>query len=396
MRGKSFRDAVVCVVSATIALWAQNVTAAPPATDTKDSAGISAMFGRITQAFADKDANAILATCSDEAFLAVIDRPEHPDGVVRVTKEVLVTSGSMISLAPTYERRFIRSWTWQYAPDVAGTIRTAVMLARPGAGRMDHDFVLMHYEQGRWKVCFSFPCFVQQRVIVEEALPDGQGAKLGVKSGDIVLRYAGQDIFAAVDLVEAVKKPPAGAAMALVLRRGDEQVVVQCQPGPLGLRLDNRFEGDLGTKTLIGAAATAHPAAKPLADLCTAMKARDVKGMIAATSQFGYVGVHVPKPDEPSKLVNSGNAQELFTADLKAIADMVKLETLQIEDIRLIIRGNLALASWQGKGQSAEGKPLAVRSLGCLVCFRGKWGLVAEIAMGDESIYRLGIEPEKK
>ena len=396
MGGKSFRDAVVCILSATTVLWARNVTAAPPATDTKDSAGISAMLGRITQAFADRDANAILATCSDEAFLAVIDRPEHPDGVVRVTKEVLVTSGSMISLAPTYERRFIRSWTWQYAPDVAGTIRTGVVLGRPGAGRMDHDFVLMHYEQGRWKVCFSFPCFVQQRVIVEEPLPDGQGAKLGVKPGDIVLRYAGQDMFAARDLVEAVKKPPAGAAMALVLRRGDEQVVVQCQPGPLGLRLDNRFEGDLGTKTLIGAAATAHPAAKPIADLCAAMKARDVKGMIAATSQLGYVGVHVPKPDEASKLVNSGNAQELFTADLKAIADMVKLETLQIEDIRLIIRGNLALASWQGKGQSAEGKPLAVRSLGCLVCFRGKWGLVAEIAMGDESIYRLGIEPEKK
>jgi len=380
-----------------VALWAGIAAAAAPRADTQDAAGIAAMLGRIEQAIADKDTHAALATWSDETFVCVVDRPEHADSVARLTKEMITAVGAKMP-GPGYEKRFILSWTGQIAPDLIGAICTDLSLVPPAVGHIGRQFMLCHYKQGQWRVCLSFPCFVEQRVMVEEIVPNGPAARLDVKPGDIVLRYGGRDVQTVKALQEAIKDHQGDNSVSMwpmVLRRGDQQVVVQCPAGPLGLRLDNRLEGELGTITLTGAAALAHAAAKPITDMYTAVRAKDAKALIAVMSGLGFVTPSVDKPGGPIRLAHAENAEQLLGTSLKASDEVMKAETLQAADIRLIIRGNLALVSWQVKGQAADGKPFALRELGCLVCFRGTWGYVAGTGQGEDT-YRLGIEPEKK
>jgi len=77
-----------------------------------------------------------------------------------------------------------------------------------------------------------------RRPVVVDVAPDSQGAKLGLKVGDILLQYDGRDITDAGQFVAGRKtERPGDPARVLVVRRGNQVLRFQVTPGPLGTGL---------------------------------------------------------------------------------------------------------------------------------------------------------------
>jgi tetratricopeptide (TPR) repeat protein len=76
-------------------------------------------------------------------------------------------------------------------------------------------------------------------VAVTEVVPEGQGPVLGIRVGDVVRRYNGQEITKVADLVKLTGESK-GDAIPLEIQRGDETLKFTAKPGRLGLALEDR------------------------------------------------------------------------------------------------------------------------------------------------------------
>ncbi len=76
-----------------------------------------------------------------------------------------------------------------------------------------------------------------EQVRVAGVVPGSQAERLGVQPGDVVLRYAGEKITRAAQLVELTRqiKTP---AIPLTLGRSGKTLDLTAQPGKLGVRLE--------------------------------------------------------------------------------------------------------------------------------------------------------------
>ncbi len=372
-----------------------------PKPDSKDAAGLGAMYARLTAAFKAGDADAVLDNVSKEAVLVFREAPDSPDGYVTVDRTGL---GAWIRLALPrggMERRYITRGMWKRpaAGDVVVIHQVSLTLAGTHQGRIDRAITMVRYEGGKWRVCLSFPDFTRPVVRVEKVLPDSQAAKLGVRAGDLVERYGRREIHAADDLpqqAQALAQAPPDHDIPLVLRRAGQRKVVQCTPGQIGVAVRTRLLGDVGTRTLTGKEARDHGAAVALRTFYSALAARDVAAAKRQVSQAGFLGFSTPRPGAPSKPETRDNFDELAPADLEEMAKQMKLETLKARDVRLIVRDSLAVVGCTVSGEVAGKEPGAgtsfeVHTLGLMAKWRGTWGVVAMIDAG-ESARRVGLD----
>lgn len=65
--------------------------------------------------------------------------------------------------------------------------------------------------------------------------PRGQGARAGIKVGDVILRYDGKPIADRPALIAAKRAAAAKAEVVLVVKRGDEELELKLAPGALGV-----------------------------------------------------------------------------------------------------------------------------------------------------------------
>ena len=77
------------------------------------------------------------------------------------------------------------------------------------------------------------------RVAIESVLDASPAQPAGLQTGDIVLRYAGERIFAKADLVRAVDAGQAGGTVSLVVLRDGEDHDLSVPAGRLGIRIIN-------------------------------------------------------------------------------------------------------------------------------------------------------------
>jgi tetratricopeptide (TPR) repeat protein len=77
-------------------------------------------------------------------------------------------------------------------------------------------------------------------LLVARVLPGGSAARAGLRSGDLLLHYAGAKLSTPADLAAALKKRP--NAEAVLWREGKERTVTL--DSPLGVRLDRRPAGE--------------------------------------------------------------------------------------------------------------------------------------------------------
>ena len=368
--------------------------------DSKDAAGLGAMYARLTAAFKASDAEAVLGNISKEAVLVFREVPDSPDGYVTVDRTGIRTWMRPALFRGGAERRYITRGMWKRpaTDDVVVVRQVSLTLAGTHQGRIDRAINMVRYEGGRWRVCLSFPDFTQPVVHVEKVLPDSQAVKLGVRVGDLVEYYGGREIEAASDLTQraqALAQAPPDRDISLVLRRGGERMVVQCKPGQIGVVIRTRLLGDVGTRTLTGKEAHDHGAALAIRKFYRALATRDIAAAKQQISQAGFLGFSTPRPGAPSKPETRDNFDELAPADLDEMAKQMKLETLKARDVRLIVRGSLAVVSCTVSGEVAgkepvAGTPFEVYALGLMAKWRGKWGVVAMIDAG-ESAQRVGL-----
>jgi tetratricopeptide (TPR) repeat protein len=83
------------------------------------------------------------------------------------------------------------------------------------------------------------PIFGPFEVAVTQVVPEGQGAALGIRVGDVVRRYHGQEITKTADLQKLTGEVK-GDAIPLEIQRGDETLKLTAKPGRLGLALEDR------------------------------------------------------------------------------------------------------------------------------------------------------------
>jgi tetratricopeptide (TPR) repeat protein len=82
-------------------------------------------------------------------------------------------------------------------------------------------------------------------VLLGDVLADGTAARAGLREGDVLLRYSGNKLTAAADLIGALRKQdPAAKEVTLAVWRDGKTVEVKVPPGPLGIRLVNRPAGE--------------------------------------------------------------------------------------------------------------------------------------------------------
>ncbi len=76
------------------------------------------------------------------------------------------------------------------------------------------------------------------RVQVSEVMQGSAAESVGLRAGDVVVRYGDQAIFNPMELREATLDGDAGAQTAVEVRRGEELIRVFVPRGPLGVRTD--------------------------------------------------------------------------------------------------------------------------------------------------------------
>jgi hypothetical protein len=73
------------------------------------------------------------------------------------------------------------------------------------------------------------------RPVVWRVLPNAQAATLGIQPGDVLLTYNEEPVPTNEDLLQAQARVQPGEAVPLTLLRGDDEVKLMVQPGPLGV-----------------------------------------------------------------------------------------------------------------------------------------------------------------
>ena len=100
-------------------------------------------------------------------------------------------------------------------------------------------------------------------VQVQEVMPKGKAAALGLHAGDIIVRYDGQHYTEFAKLISAIKAP-GEKPRELVVRRDGKEISYQVTPGLLGVMLRTLYGPDAPESS-----ASEKPGAKPAAPSST-------------------------------------------------------------------------------------------------------------------------------
>ena len=80
---------------------------------------------------------------------------------------------------------------------------------------------------------------IKAQVVIKEVEADGQGAGLGLKAGDVIVRYAGEEIMNIAQF-SRVRKAAKGDGVDLEVRRGEKVMRFKVKAGMLGVVLGNQ------------------------------------------------------------------------------------------------------------------------------------------------------------
>lgn len=370
-----------------VATWGTPSSLAEPAQDQHRE--FKALFGRIAAAWRNGDAKALADQCTPEKR-AVVAAPDLPAGYAVMSRDRLQAGMTRVFQNGGIERRFLVEHGWQRpdTSDVVGIRQTVVTFRGPLQGSIERSFLLVKRVGKEWQVCFAFPCFATPRLVVTRVVPGSQAAHLGVRKGDVIERYAGQDVCDATDLVNLARDHASdakGTQLALVLVRAGRRVFLQCLPGPIGVEVHTHLQGDPGTETFVGSQAGEHAATDAIRTLYSAIREQSVEKVLASASEAGFCGFHVPSPDKPSVQLNEENLEDYAAKDLKAIAKAVKIDSVAVSQFRLVVRGNMAVVSYVTSLETSAGKDLTVPTLACLLKTDDRWGLAAVLNGGPTS-----------
>jgi ketosteroid isomerase-like protein len=366
--------------------WASEVTPADP----KSAAGVNGLVRRLECALNDKDRETLLSCFAEDAIL--VDPPEMCVGGSQVFSQKSLESLLLLTLShkTTEAAEYVMIdgtgvFTLRQDDHVADLLLTSAIRVKSvrdiptTIGWCDRRFMEAVFEDQRWQMCFSFPCFVESRVVVTEVLPGTHAARLGMRKGDVITHHLHMAIFDSEQLVWRAKmfygEPPERQFRVLV-RRENHLLPLLFGPGEMGVKTQNRFEGRVDTITLTGVQAEEHSIAQAIRRYHRTLQRRDAEGVMATFCPDGFVFCH-GLPSAPTKcMITSRNAIETVPQEMGLLEKQVRLETIDISDIRMIIYGDLSLAGWHVSGRTPGGDSVNRDMVACLIGKEGEWTFV--------------------
>jgi len=366
--------------------WAKEVTPADP----RSAAGVDGLVRRLERALNNKDRETLLSCFAKDAIL--VDPPEMGVGGSQVFSQKSLESLLLLTLShkTTEAAEYVMIdgtgvFTLRQDDEAADLLLTSAIRVKsvrdiPATiGWCDRRFMGAVFEDQHWRMCFSFPCFVESRVVVTEVLPGMQAARLGIRRGDVITHHLHMAIFDSDQLVWRAKmfynEPPERKFRVLV-RRENHLLPLLFGPGEMGVKTQNHLEGRVDTITLTGAQTEEHPIAQAIRRYHRELQRGDAAGVIATLCPDGFVFCH-GLPSAPTKcVITSRNAMETVPQEIGLLGKRVRLETMEISEIRTIIYGDLALAGWHVSARSLDGNSVDRDVVACLVGKEGKWTIL--------------------
>lgn len=360
------------------------------APDPQTANGVNRLVRRLERAFNSKDRPLVLSCFADDAIL--VDPPEKGVGGSQVFSQESLRSLLELSLTHrTLEAAEMvmidgtGAFTLRHDDRAADLLLTSAIRVSSindvptTIGFVDRRFIGAIYEDQRWQICFSFPCFVESRVVVAKVLPGSQAERLGMRIGDVITHHLQMPIFDSEQLswrAEMFYDEPPDRPLRVLVRRDQQLLPILFRPGEMGVETQLCFEGRSDTLTLRGPQVQEHPVVKVIAAYHRALQGRDAAGVMATFCPRGFVFGHGLPSAPTGCVVTLRNASDTIPQELKALESKVRLETIDISDIRLIAYGDLALAGWHVSATSPDGSSVNHQVIACFVENEGRWSIV--------------------
>jgi hypothetical protein len=367
-------------------LFAQDGAPADPPTHV----GVNALLRRMELALAKKDEDLFRSCFASDAVL--VDPPEKGTSGSQVFCHESLQS--LLHLTVTHTTMEVAeflaidgtgAFTLRQDDEAADLLLTSAIRVKTvrevpaTVGWIDRRFMGTLFANDRWQLIFSFPCFVESRVVVTEVAPGTQGERLGMRVGDVITHHLQMAIFDSEQLVWRAKMfdddPPARQLRVLV-RRENRLIPLVFVPGEMGIKTRNHFEGRVDTITLTGEQAREHPITETMAGYHEALRQGDVARVRAALCSEGFAFCH-GLPSVPTLgVITSRNAADAIAKELERLATRIRPETLEVSDVRIILYGDLALAGWHVSARTFSGDSFDRDVVACLVGAGNRWCLV--------------------
>ena len=342
---------------------------------------VHGLLDRIERAWEWQDLKALDRQCLDEGMLSirsVLDGLEEGAWVFDRQADLDRIAGIM-------ERTTLKCQVVGREISVQGDIawmRLTVAFRASGrryvVGRL---LALALRRDGRWKWSFSMPLFVRNVWVVADVSPGSQAQRLGIKTGDVMGPCgtgAVCDDDALARWAEAGNENQAQKTMPLAVIRGDEYLRFEVPPGDLGVRLEDRLMPADGA--VLVEAHENHPIKQRLRERLDAVKANDLKSVLDHhLCPQGYFSLEAVELG-PARVTTRSNFRERWEEQVPAFRETFDLSTFKREPIRLIVDGDVALASSRVRGVrrgEAKEKVDAPMRLEVFVRQHDRWWLAA-------------------
>jgi len=353
---------------------------------------VNLLLDRVEAAWGNRDARA-LADCYSDHLLLALDPPGKGSGAAVFGKEKAIASLSMLfeaGKAPT-THEIVKRDIMIKGEELALMRLTILDRWEEGRSEITTTLAIALREEDAWRMCFGFPMFYQPTVLVTGLVPDSQARSLGLRVGDRITDYAGQKVEVDSQLVEMVQKTtdaPAGSGIQLGVARGAEYLQLAARPGPLGVKIRTRFLPDEGAH-IIGVD-EAHPIKEVVEQMAEAMRNEDWDSYLAGASPGGFL-VFAGGGDDagPLRLFSPRGGREFFEQRVKEAYKNMALKSFRCEEIRIIVKNNLALAAIRSSFENLDGEVARTLSLVASARQDGHWRWLSSLPMQMD----IGLDP---
>ena len=339
-------SARLAVVIAGFVIGLSGGALAQPATQaTEAEGGVQTLLDRAEQAWEKHDLDALGAIYSDEAFLAIVAPPDRREGAVVADK-----AGTLAGIAEMWKKNPPTSHRFtQRDIDVRGDLawlRLTVADRWPDQPERLSRVMALAVRRGEtWKMCFAMPLLSRPVVLVTKVQPGSAAESAGLKAGDVIASYAGQKIARPAELarlVESHASDPPDQKLALVARRGGDEIRCEVVPGDLGILGEDRLL-PLELALLVDDDQP-HPVKELVGSELAAVKVGDADRLVALFCEKGFFSAK-PGRSKPADLFNRETVRTELAESLKQRGRELDLSTAHCEGLRLIVAGPLALGS---------------------------------------------------
>ncbi|MBN2216996.1 MAG: PDZ domain-containing protein [Pirellulales bacterium] len=301
-----------------------------------DVEAVGQLLDQIEEAWTSHDLAALEKNVAEQGFLALASRPGDPAGPwVGRKAETIAMVGKLWSKVVRHE--FVEREISIHGNAAFMRLGIADKLA-DGQRRFGRTWQIAVKEGDAWRMCFVMPEIASIVGIVEDVLSDSVAGRAGIREGDMVLGCDQRGVVDDTLFGGATSEGP----RTLVVRRGENQLRIETESGPLGTRLALRLLPGEGSRLV--EVDESHPIKELWLDAIRGYLVGDHGRAAKMRCPAGFL--MIGPSDAQRAAVLSGDAEtRRAEAERQWLLSRYELATATFSDQRAIVCGDLALAT---------------------------------------------------